>query len=338
MKWPVDINLYPISQLFGENPDMYKKFGLKGHDGLDIACPTGTPVIAPHDGTVIEASFDAFGYGNYVKIQNDKEGSTLAHLQSITVKVGFQVKEGDVIGISNNTGNSTGSHLHWGYFRIPRDRLNGYDGYTDQKPMMDTLLPVGPTAQVYSKEQYDTCMADRQKFWKERDAAIKEKEIVEKELVDLKSVYTGFTSLGYNTVEDVSKIIKNKDDALLAQQIELKQVLDRNTKLMDMLKEKDTEDATAIELGIKAIKEVEDLKKQLSDLIKSTGAKAGLDFTGILNHIEKLKVMAKKFLDQVKKETEKAEEATTAKEEDKTNEVQSSGNIIDRFLKIIGLA
>ena len=123
---------FRLTQGFGENPASYAKFGMKGHNGLDYGTPTNTQIIAPHSGKVIEASFDANGYGNYLKIENAVEGSVLAHLASFQVKVGDTVSEGQPIGLSDNTGNSTGPHLHWGYYLFPRNRQNGYVGFIDQ--------------------------------------------------------------------------------------------------------------------------------------------------------------------------------------------------------------
>ena len=145
MRKPFDGD-FKLTQAFGMNPESYKKFGLLGHNGLDYGLPTKTPVKAPHNGTVVEKAFDATGYGNYVKIENDKEGSILAHLDSTTVGVGEVVQEGTLIGYSDNTGNSTGPHLHWGYFPIPRDRTNGYTGCIDQLPLINAEVPQ-PTPQ-----------------------------------------------------------------------------------------------------------------------------------------------------------------------------------------------
>ena len=140
MRQPFDDN-FPLTQGFGEHPDWYQKFGLKAHNGLDYGLPTGTPIIAPHDGKVVEAAFDPQGYGNYLKIENGKEGSVLAHLRSFSVGLGEVVQEGTPIGFSNNTGNSTGPHLHWGYYLLPRDRANGYAGFIDQLPLLNTPQP-----------------------------------------------------------------------------------------------------------------------------------------------------------------------------------------------------
>ena len=152
---------YRLTQGFGENPASYAKFGLKGHNGLDYGLPTGTQVIAPHSGKVIEATNDPNGYGNYLKIENDKEGSVLAHLQSFQVKVGDIVSEGQPVGFSNNTGNSTGPHLHWGYYTQPRNRQNGYAGFIDQ---INLIAKPTPPANDLQKE-LDKTRAERDTNW-----------------------------------------------------------------------------------------------------------------------------------------------------------------------------
>ena len=108
--YPVPPNA-PISQTFAEhvahgNP---RYFG-----GIDWAVPTGTPIRAAADGKVIKASADNTGYGNHIRVQHADGYMTLyGHLQDYAVGVGAIVKAGDVIGRSNNTGNSTGPHLHF---------------------------------------------------------------------------------------------------------------------------------------------------------------------------------------------------------------------------------
>jgi len=69
-------------------------------------------VYSACDGTVTTAAYDS-GYGNYIVIEDSRGYVTkYAHLDSISVSVGQSVMHGDVIGLSGNTGNSTGSHLH----------------------------------------------------------------------------------------------------------------------------------------------------------------------------------------------------------------------------------
>lgn len=118
-----------VSQVFGVNKEIYKRWGLSGHNGTDFSIPNGTKVYAPHGGKVTELAFDKNGYGRYVKIENSKWGSVLAHLRSYNVVLGQVVKQGALLGLSNDTGFSTGPHLHWGLHPFPRDRKNGCGGY-----------------------------------------------------------------------------------------------------------------------------------------------------------------------------------------------------------------
>ena len=123
---------FRLTQVWGVNYETYKRFGLKGHNGVDWGLPAGTPIYAPHSGKVIERLYDANGYGEYVKLENDKWGSILAHFQrKYVVNTGDEVKEGQLVGYSNNSGFSTGPHLHWGLYPKPRNRANGYSGTVD---------------------------------------------------------------------------------------------------------------------------------------------------------------------------------------------------------------
>ena len=134
---------YALTQGWGVNEPSYRRFGLKGHNGTDWALPNGTQVLAPHDGKVLEVADEGNdGYGKYIKIESSIEGSLVAHLKEQKVKVGDQVKEGSLLGLSNSTGNSTGPHLHWGYYRIPRNRADGYAGYIDPFPYIKDVSPV----------------------------------------------------------------------------------------------------------------------------------------------------------------------------------------------------
>ena len=130
----------PITQLFGENPEDYKKFGFPGHNGIDYGIPNGTPVSAAAAGTVAAVAFENGGYGNYVKLSH-MDGSKLyftyyAHLASATVSPGQKVKAGTIVGLSDNTGASTGPHFHFGV------RIDGqnpaYKGYVDPMPLFST--------------------------------------------------------------------------------------------------------------------------------------------------------------------------------------------------------
>ena len=86
---------------------------LKMHEGLDIAAPTGTPVLAPAKGTV-EFVGKKSGYGLTVIINHGGNITTLfAHNSQILVFEGQSVKKGQIISEVGNTGRSTGPHLHY---------------------------------------------------------------------------------------------------------------------------------------------------------------------------------------------------------------------------------
>jgi murein DD-endopeptidase MepM/ murein hydrolase activator NlpD len=74
----------------------------------------GTPVVASADGTVIRAGWDNMGYGWMVWIEHDNGYKTLyAHLSRYDVDAGQIVRQGQLIGLSGNSGNSLGPHLHF---------------------------------------------------------------------------------------------------------------------------------------------------------------------------------------------------------------------------------
>lgn len=129
-----------ITQLFGEDPEFYKRFGFPGHNGIDYAISSGSSVAAAAAGTVAMVAFENGGYGNYVKITHvdgsKKYHSYYAHLASAAVSPGQKVKAGAVIGFSDNTGASTGPHLHFG-LRIDGENAP-FKGYVDPMPFFTT--------------------------------------------------------------------------------------------------------------------------------------------------------------------------------------------------------
>lgn len=86
---------------------------VKMHEGLDIAAPTGTPIVAPASGTVRYAG-NKKDYGVCVEIDHGYGFTTMyAHCQRLRVISGMQVRRGDIIAYVGNTGRSTGPHLHY---------------------------------------------------------------------------------------------------------------------------------------------------------------------------------------------------------------------------------
>jgi murein DD-endopeptidase MepM/ murein hydrolase activator NlpD len=84
-----------------------------GHIALDFGIPVGTQVHSSMEGKVVYAGWNNEGYGNLVIVENGSYKTYYAHLSQIPVSIGQQVKAGETIGLSGNTGNSTGPHLHY---------------------------------------------------------------------------------------------------------------------------------------------------------------------------------------------------------------------------------
>jgi septal ring factor EnvC (AmiA/AmiB activator) len=128
---------FPITQVFGVNPADYAQFGMKGHNGIDYGLPTGTPVVAATAGTAYVLS-DPPGFGNYLQVVGKDYKTIYAHLKSATVSNGQQVSEGQQIGVSDNTGNSSGPHLHFGVKPIVGlNNNNGFFGAIDPQPLLN---------------------------------------------------------------------------------------------------------------------------------------------------------------------------------------------------------
>ncbi len=111
--WPTDY--LKVTQSFGVNQALYRRWGLPGHEGLDIRAPLRSGVYACAAGTVYRVH-DGGGdhpYGVHVRLRHQDGYRTIyAHLYRPLVAVGQHVEAGEQIGLANSSGNSTGSHLH----------------------------------------------------------------------------------------------------------------------------------------------------------------------------------------------------------------------------------
>jgi len=174
MKSPIDNfvpKLYPngsVTQWFGENPSLYARFGMNGHNGIDIVAPWGSPIYAVEGGKVVDVKNDPTGYGKYIRIVTQNEGInnewTYGHASINLVSVGDIVLEGQAVQLMGNTGfvvsgatpfwkynPYAGTHLHLGLRKFEYsdagwtytsgDRIvtlnynNGFKGSVDFKEM-----------------------------------------------------------------------------------------------------------------------------------------------------------------------------------------------------------
>lgn len=102
-------------QLTGPFGVMEEVRGMKPHTGIDLGMPEGTQLRSLFDGTVENVWDHAGAIGNGVKIRTDDGVHTIyGHMSKVDVHVGDKIHSGDLIGLSGNTGNSTGPHLHFG--------------------------------------------------------------------------------------------------------------------------------------------------------------------------------------------------------------------------------
>jgi len=145
---------FKVTQEFGKNfNSYYAEAGMLGHNGIDFACEIGTPIYASHDGVCMGISEDsAGGIGIDIragKIDNhdDTFKTRYWHIMKggVMIKYGQEVKAGELIALSGNTGRSTGPHLHFGLKRITfkdgvwinQDQDNKYKGGIDPMPYLD---------------------------------------------------------------------------------------------------------------------------------------------------------------------------------------------------------
>lgn len=130
--WASDIAACGVAPLPQGTYRVSSRFGMRVHPlsetwrmhwGLDLACPTGTPVSAVNDGIVVFAGRRSC-YGKVVVLLHPGDVVTLyAHLSQVTVRKGWHVRRGDVIGAVGTTGCITGSHLHFEMWK-GRKRIN----------------------------------------------------------------------------------------------------------------------------------------------------------------------------------------------------------------------
>lgn len=114
--FPLDTSAWRVSSGYGWRSDPTEG-EWSFHQGVDLACAEGTPVLAAMDGVVSMADRSA-SYGNYVRLLHEDGAETLyAHLQYLYVRPGEVVEAGQPLGCAGQTGRATGPHLHFELFQ-----------------------------------------------------------------------------------------------------------------------------------------------------------------------------------------------------------------------------
>jgi len=113
----------------------YYGFKLRPHRGTDFAAPVGTPILATADGVVTKSERKG-GNGNYVKIQHSGTYETqYLHMKDRKVKVGQYVSQGDVIGWIGMTGNTSGPHVCYRFWKNGKE----VDPFQEDTPFSQPL-------------------------------------------------------------------------------------------------------------------------------------------------------------------------------------------------------
>lgn len=112
---------------------------VRPHKGTDFAAPVGTPILATANGTVTKSGYTS-GNGNYVKIKHNTTYSTqYLHMRKRKVKRGDFVKQGDVIGWVGMTGNTSGPHVCYRFWKNGRQVDPFKQKLPEAKPMKTEL-------------------------------------------------------------------------------------------------------------------------------------------------------------------------------------------------------
>ena len=146
LSWPLAKHV--ITQLFGSTVDSKRLYISGTHNGVDFGTPVGTPVKAALSGTVIgtgntDLQPGCYSFGKWVMISHANGLSTMyGHFSSISVKQGDKVETGDLIGLSGNTGYSTGPHLHFGVYATQGTRI---ERYANSNYCKNVTIPIADT-------------------------------------------------------------------------------------------------------------------------------------------------------------------------------------------------
>lgn len=127
----------------------------KAHLGTDYAAPTGTPIMSTGDGVVTKASYTK-GNGKYVKIRHNSVYSTqYLHMSRRNVKVGQQVKQGDIIGYVGSTGLATGPHVCYRFWKNGKQVDHLREDFPSAEPIKEEFLEAFNERKRNYKSQLD---------------------------------------------------------------------------------------------------------------------------------------------------------------------------------------
>ncbi len=142
-----------ITQYFGNTPFASKNpqvYNGGGHNGVDFSAKVGTPILAAAGGTVLgtgdtDRACNGVSYGKWVLVKHANGLTTLsAHLSVIQVSAGQSVASGEKLGLSGNTGYSTGPHLHFTVYASDSVHISGPTEYKSKVCGTYLIMPLAP--------------------------------------------------------------------------------------------------------------------------------------------------------------------------------------------------
>jgi murein DD-endopeptidase MepM/ murein hydrolase activator NlpD len=172
LAWPLDYVF--ITQLFGKTVSSKRLYTSGSHSGVDFRASVGTAVKSMGNGTVIgTGDTDLYckgaSFGKWVFIRYDNGlSSTFGHLSVISSSAGQKVSTGDIVGLSGNTGHSTGPHLHVTVYAsqgadvktVPSLSCSGHTFIMPIAPTSAYLDPMLYLPQVSKSSVKDTAVKD----------------------------------------------------------------------------------------------------------------------------------------------------------------------------------
>lgn len=192
------MNKYPLTSEFGAIDAVRK--GVP-HTGIDLGMEIGTALRSVVNGKVSRIFDGSTSLGKGVEIigENGKR-YVYAHMDNVDVTVGERITYGEHLGVSGNSGNSTGAHLHFSV----QDANGAYIDPIQYKPMLDRLtggnyIPDGP---ANTREELEACLPTDDISWYDVDARMQA-------IIDIKACETKQELLGFlqglgNTVAELS--------------------------------------------------------------------------------------------------------------------------------------
>lgn len=219
---------FRVTQEFGVNADYYKKFGLKGHEGLDLV-PTGSvwDVFALDDGVVVkdddiagEPKADVYGIFATIWHPALRKATQYCHLKVNFVSNGQQVKRGDKIGVMGSSGNTQGIHVHLNLFNtdvngVRLNKDNGFLGGIDPLPFLnEATVPPETTALDECKRQLTDEIKKKDDTWKELQEVKADLAAAQGESASARKQYSDFL------IQLSRKLMVQEDPTIVLGQIE----------------------------------------------------------------------------------------------------------------------